>query len=387
VNIKHMNIQHIGIPERVNANGSVSFFFRWTDPVTGKPCKKMVQRTEPQPTPRALREYRALLHRQAMLFRSQLEGADREGGRQEIMPIALHDGLEKYLEWSRSASPHGIPNTAAGTTANRARILGEFLAFINERFPTVAHLHALIRMHVAVWRNENLVARGLAPATINTAIASVGAWCSWAIDHGYSNSNPCFKLKRFPVRTARRQKLPIRTAKDLRELLFEKIRPGQPRFVAALLATTGMRQGEAKALTWQDWDQDARTLQVQGARYERTKQHRRVIPLCHMTELYLMEQWVSRPEDAGPLILSFDGGHHPLTSQINYWCKRGKVKPHDLRRFFISAMEYLGCPQEMIGDLVGHATGKVRAAYTEAVNPGARRWMETFGEWLDSPGS
>ena len=73
-----------------------------------------------------------------------------------------------------------------------------------------------------------------------------------------------------------------------------------------------------------------------------------------------------------------------MSSQLNSWMRASGATPHDLRRFFNQALEKLGAPQYVIDDLMGHAPGKVRAAYSRQDNPEqCRKWVEKFGQWLD----
>jgi len=178
--------------------------------------------------------------------------------------------------------------------------------------------------------------------------------------------------------------LPIRTPADLMGLLESLEEP--PREWIQLLATTGLRQGEAKALEWGDWDRDSGVLAVHRGR-ETTKRHQRSILLPKLATEALWAIAELSGDGCGPYILSIHANYRPLTSQLNSVLRPHGVRPHDLRRFFVTALETLGAPKTVVDDLVGHSADKVRAAYTPAENvEAARPWIEKFDQWLEGIG-
>jgi len=66
----------------------------------------------------------------------------------------------------------------------------------------------------------------------------------------------------------------------------------------------------------------------------------------------------------------------PITTQPRRWLLPFGIRPHDLRRWFYSAMERVECPQGMLDDLVGHAPKGSRGSYSGLRMSDARPYME-----------
>ena len=72
--------------------------------------------------------------------------------------------------------------------------------------------------------------------------------------------------------------------------------------------------------------------------------------------------------------------------QLNRVLIRYGMVPHDLRRFFYTAMETLNVPSYIRDDLMGHAANTVRNAYSHINNVEASRpAIDQFDEWLGWP--
>jgi integrase len=364
-----------------NADGSMTFYARWKDTDTAKSVQKKLLRTEPEVRVRSFRVWRTKAHQQAYALGGILAGG-ADGPRPGIVWLRLKDAVREYLIWCRAEGPHGIPNAVEATTINRQRILEEFLAFTRGRWPKLRAIHHVLLFHVASWRDGALIPAKLAPGTVNAKLATVSAWFSWAVDHGRCWQNPCASLKRLPNPQRERPALTVQTASELRELL-EVLPEARRRAAICVLATTGLRQGEFKLLTWEHWDEAERMIAVTGSEHERTKRHRRTIPLCAQATQALSLLRQLRADDDGPYICGAGHNRRPMTAQLNAWLKGADVTPHDLRRFFRTAMETIGAPGPLIDDLLGHVTSRVRKAYTPTVNlEAAREWIDRLEEWL-----
>ncbi len=367
---------------RRNSDGSYSFLLRYKD-AEGKDVRKTFCRTEPKCGVRSLANWQREAAHGAFELQRQLQGNILP--RKQVKWRNIEQGMDEYLAWCQTKGPSGRPNSARGTIANKSRHIGAFLLFFRAKGAAdrpgkrpLRFMHHIWPYYIAHWR-DSLIAKGLAATTINTMLASLAAWFKWAVDHGYNYNNPARDILRIKAGNDRAV-LPIRAPEDLAELLgnFENL---QPKVAVMLLAHTGLRQGEARLLRWDDVRDD--TVEVAAGETETTKLHQRTIPLTSAVVEALAMLKDSRGEHPGTFVLCAADGQ-ALTSQLNKWLKPHDVKPHDLRRFFITAMETIGAPASVIDDLVGHSPGKVRAAYTPAENLEASRpWVRRFEKWLD----
>ena len=156
-----------------------------------------------------------------------------------------------------------------------------------------------------------LAGRGLAPGSVRNALAPVRALCATAFEDGLIRGNPTAGVR--IVHQVDGSETPRRKAlseDELRGLLAEI--PDESRLLFETLAHTGMRIGEAIALTWADVDLGSRRLHVRRrlyrGRYDAPKSRYglRTIPL---TEGLAQALWRARgtAADNGPVFPSADG--------------------------------------------------------------------------------
>lgn len=189
----------------------------------------------------------------------------------------------------------------------------------------------------------------------------------------------------------------LRTAQDWLELnkipKMKKLKAPQPETVflsreeiARLLAysngiwreviftalQTGLRQGELRALQWQDinWDNKMITVRRSWCEYKKgfvtPKSNReRYIPLTN--EMY--EMLISRRQTTGYIFLNekyqmLDG--KTLNRKLVSACKRASIKEitcHSLRHTFASQLAMAGAPLKAIQELLGHANIQTTMRY------------------------
>ncbi len=356
-----------------NSDKSVTFYLRYMG-AEGKIIKKKCIKSEPDPTKTSLRQWTRRAHVAAADFQRALENPPNKK-RRPIVHLSLVEGLTRFLEWGTDIGPGGQQNRAEGTLVNIERHCRAWMDWLGglEKYK-IREMSQAIRYHFSYFRDHLLRLR-LAPGTVNLYLASLGAWFAWGVDHGHVYRNEVRGVLRVKAPT-RRAEVSLRTVADLDALLAKVGGPVQRAYIT-ILAGTGLRQGEAKALRWADWDSAMDTLTVVAGR-ETTKRHDRVIPLPDQVSRSL--DWLGA-NSGGDYVF---GGEKPLSSQLNRWLRPHGVSPHDLRRFFITAMEGLGAPKTVIDDLVGHSPGKVRGAYTPGDNLEATRpWIAKFQGWLE----
>ena len=75
-----------------------------------------------------------------------------------------------------------------------------------------------------------------------------------------------------------------------------------------------------------------------------------------------------------------------MAHQLNGVLTKYGLVPHDLRRFFYTALETINVPTYIRDDLMGHAADNVRNAYSHVNNvEAARPAIEKFDAWLGWP--
>jgi integrase len=183
-----------------------------------------------------------------------------------------------------------------------------------------------------------------------------------------------------------------------------------------LLATTGIRRGEALALVWSNWDRDAGTLSVErtllyrpGHGFERvepkTKRSVRTLRLPLVATVALRDQGRRQAEerlragrrwrDQG---LVFTGEQRPggalsgatLVHALHRLCDASgvpRIRVHDLRHLMATAMAEGGVPEPVRMAVLGHSTSTMTSHYTHAT-PTSREAADVidavFGDAVDA---
>jgi integrase len=115
-------------------------------------------------------------------------------------------------------------------------------------------------------RHLRLMVTRHGPAAAKTCRSVVSGMCGLATRHGALASNPVRDAARIPQPKRQPRALTIAEARQLRAALAadsKAVERDLPDLVSVLMAT-GLRIGEALALTWADVDLTARTLTVRG---------------------------------------------------------------------------------------------------------------------------
>jgi integrase len=158
-----------------------------------------------------------------------------------------------------------------------------------------------------------LAQRGLSPCSVRNTLAPVRALLATAAEEGLIRSNPFAGLRlaqRVDVEPEERTK--AMTERELRVLLGEL--PVEWQLFFELLAHTGLRIGEAVALTWADVDFGNRRLVVRRRLYRgrfdspKSRYGRRSVPLSHGLSRALWRLRGTASDDA-PVFPSRSGGH------------------------------------------------------------------------------
>jgi len=105
---------------------------------------------------------------------------------------------------------------------------------------------------------RRLAAQGYARQTINVARVLITAAIKYALAEDFTDNNPLGAIKTPPAPAAKRNATTDETA----EQIIRYRHDGEIQFLAYLTLLTGMRRGEALALTWDDIDFDKGLISV-----------------------------------------------------------------------------------------------------------------------------
>lgn len=369
-----MKIVNVNIHRKTNKDKSVTFALRWLRGDGQKYHREYLWRTEPDPTKTSLRQW----EREAALAQKQKIDYLNGRAREFIIPAAVELAASRYLD-SKAGDLSESTLTRAGRTLSR---LAEFLrAQAGPR-----NVSGLTIVHIAQFRDHLLHDLDQSPATVNVALHDLSSWFEWCIGESHACDNPARKTNKAKAKDVRQKgRVAIQGPGELKRLL-QSIEYDCDAASVAMLAFTGARISEAANLQWDDFDPWLLTLQV-GARTkkQRTKKHFRLIPVCPVLLPHLMVLKMHNTE--GPYIIGRNRGQTRVTSQMTKLLKPFGLSPHDLRRWYRTALESLvpAVPTRLIDELLGHKTSRTRAAYTPASNTAATRpVVQALARWYNA---
>lgn len=159
-----------------------------------------------------------------------------------------------------------------------------------------------------------LAAQGLKPGSVRNLLAPVRALLATAFEEGLIRSNPAAGLRithRFENDEDERQTKAL-NEDELRAFLDEV--PGEWRLFFTFLSHTGLRIGEAVALSWADIDFGRRRVNVRRRLYRarldapKSRYGRRAVPLSDELSQTLWRFRGAKP-DSAPIFASHSGGY------------------------------------------------------------------------------
>jgi integrase len=281
------------------------------------------------------------------------DGADpageRDRKRQEVTVAAVAD---RYL--SEHVAAHNKPSTAA-----EARRIVE--TRIKPKLGAIK-ITELTRADVKAWHQ----ATSATPYEANRAFAYLSKMLTLAATEWQLRAdNPCTGIKRFPEKKRERFFADVEFSR-IGEVLAATEREGiaAPGFIllVRVLATTGLRLGEALALDWADIDLPGRAIRLRDARAGARTVH---IGAAAVTILDAVA------DKSGPVVQDRDGG--PLTAgkAQHAWARlRQRAglpggRLHDLRHSVGTFAAVAGANAFVVRDLLGHRTLAMTGRYVE----------------------
>ena len=224
--------------------------------------------------------------------------------------------------------------------------------------------------------------------TVKNICGSVGMMINYAIIEGCRETNPLEGVKRKgAIQTAEGSNKAQRIASDVINNIISQLCP-RWQFFARFACTTGVRQGEQRALTWGQIDLTAGKVVVDRAIKHKTTDigstktysGLRTIPLTHDVLAALKELFIAqgRPNDPDRLVFGTEF-NHPVTSakylkRIQDACRRAGVATitwHELRHYYASKL-LQAYPDDLwrVKTYMGHSDIRI----TQGI----------YGHWLES---
>lgn len=233
-------------------------------------------------------------------------------GYSENTALAYQKDLTRFAQWVRASHP-----SAKWSTITRA----EIDEYIQER-----------------------AGAGVSPATTNRELASISGIYRYFIRQGWLTKNPC----RYQSRRKQGEHLPTTIPlEELKTAYNNSV--GVTRILLGLLMTTGIRLGELLALTWEDFDFNANSIEIHG----KGNKDRIVFsttevlePLRKMAEYKPRtgKLWDRDARDVRRII------HDALRAFSN----ARQLSPHTIRHTFATAFARQGANVSTLAKLLGH---------------------------------
>lgn len=296
-----------------------------------------------------------MARRKAMNLKAEVnKGVDPSGNKQQKrLEKSVTELADRYL--SEHVRQHNKPSTAA-----------EVERIIEKRIkPALGRLKIteLTRADVKRWHQS----MSETPYEANRSLAYFSKMLSLAAtDWELRPDNPCLCIKRFPEKARERffsDDEMKRLGKVLAEAEQSQTEPAGFILLIRLLATTGMRLGEALALEWTDIDLQGRAIRLRDA-----KAGARTVHLG--AEAVAILDSCKQPK--GAVIVGHDG-ITPLTVGVidRIWRRIREQagipdgRLHDLRHTFGTYAALSGANAFAVRDLLGHKTLAMTNRYVE----------------------
>ena len=265
---------------------------------------------------------------------------------------------------------------------------------------SAGHLNAFYADLLADGRRNG--AGGLSPATVERIHATIHKALADAVRWGRLARNPADRADPPKESTA---EMSVWTPEQLGTFL-DSVRTDRLFAAWLMAAMTGMRRGELLGLKWSDLDLEAGTVSVRQirtvAKYRvvtftpKTEKGRRTIALDPHTVAALRSYRVAQKEERvllGPdyansddLVFTKPNGSAIHPERFSAWftqrCRKSglpRVRLHDVRHSYVTALLAEGVPLKVVSQRVGHASPMVTMTIYQHVLPGDDRAAAVLG--------
>ncbi len=347
---------------------------------------------------------------EARLLRAELVSKVASGERVTITKITLEEFAE---DWLAQQQPRLRETTHRLYGAYLRQHIYPRLGKRQLSSITVEDIAHLISEMGAGWRyrekNGRLVrvqGKPFAGWTIRGVLVAIGRVLGHAARRGHINGNPVQRLERDERPTARRRELPSLDRDAIGRLIAST--PERYRTLIAVSVLTGIRQGEALGLRWQDIDLKEGLIRIRhqldrhgNLVQPKTTAAKRDIPIppsltrrLAVHREHAFGQGFAKPTD---LVFTSETGNHLDHRNIT---RRGLAKAletaglphlrwHDLRHLAASALISQGASIAYLSRILGHANPAItlaiyahQYAQAEHAETTRQRMEEAFGQLL-----
>lgn len=258
------------------------------------------------------------------------------------------------------------------TLAAYRRGVQHFIDWIEQAYQESFTITKVIPRDVRHWKTDQQTKEKVSPATVNLRLTSVSRFFRWAVKHHLADTNPTDDVQSLPL--AERQPKSL-SDQDVRKLLREARDDKRNYALLELLVGTGLRVGEALALTLDDIVINERSgvVIVRHGKRGRYREIPLVLDVRQALSTYLESEHPSPDDPDAPLWINHHGkalAHRSSVMRIlEKYRQRGDlepVTPHMLRHTF--ATRYLKAnPSDLRGlaRLLGHSNLNTVMIYTE----------------------
>ncbi len=278
-------------------------------------------------------------------------------------PWFLERFLE-HLEWERNLSPR--------TLRAYRREVRSFAEFAEEELSRVGPgaVEAVdVRAYLA-----HLRSRGLAPRSVQRALASLRAWFRFLNTEGLVGTNPAELVPHPRVERRLPPTVPAEAIGRMLDGLPDTPAGRRDRAILELLYGAGLRVGELVTLDLDDLDRGRRLVRVSGK-----GRKERIVPFGRKAlaaiEAYLPERarWRSGPsrEEGDPLFVNQRGSRlsdrsvrRILNAAVTRTAELYELHPHALRHAFATHLLEAGMDLRAIQELLGHTSLATTQIYT-----------------------
>lgn len=254
-------------------------------------------------------------------------------------PHRLNDALDQYVEWCET---------------NRPRTIGDrrYLSAVLKRHLGNVPLSELSPFNVERLKRDR-AAEGVAPATVNRAVAMLKHFIGLASKWGWMPADLAISLRTVRLLTEPPGRIRYLTEDEAVQLIGAL--RDDVRAIACTALLTGMRLGELTGLTKNAIDFDAGLItltQTKTNRIRRVPIHQSLAPILRFemarsTSLFVFTNRHGRPHSHRATKIFRDTARHLGIQDLRF---------HDLRHDFATKIRLAGAGLDVIATLLGHTT-------------------------------
>lgn len=288
------------------------------------------------------------------------------------LSAALNDVLDGFLQFLKLGK-----NASAYTVKAYRADLAQFLGYVetNQDLGPAA-LHRVERAHVRAFMTE-LQQGDYKRTSLARKLASLRAFCRWALRQGYMQSDPTIGVVTIKQEERLVEFLRVPEVESLLESPDSETPDGmRDRALMELLYASGMRAGEAHALDMQDLELDESEVRIRHGKGDKER-----VAMMGSVAIQVMRDYLhqgrpilaahneGKPDTAVFLNkfgrrLSDRGIRRTFDKYFRLASERLKTTPHTMRHSFATHLLNNGADIRAVQELLGHAHLITTQVYT-----------------------